>query len=209
MQTVGTRRWQRAAEDVAVRSITLVRDTTGTVAALRARRTRLALVTYADEATPSVALHLAELLRLNGDTVDYFRLWPMSGPASYDSARAALARAPVALFATNVKPIAWKGSIALPDSLAALITATGLGEAHRPGVVRQSVSAQSDADGEELSHRLERRAGRRAAAARALLGLSPIHGHLPIRIPPGYPVGWGIVMPDSSPPLPPPPQTTP
>jgi hypothetical protein len=40
------------------------------------------------------------------------------------------------------------------------------------------------------------------AAARALLGLSPIHGHLPIRIPPAYAVGWGIVMPDSTAPAP-------
>jgi hypothetical protein len=42
------------------------------------------------------------------------------------------------------------------------------------------------------------------AAARALLGLSPVHGHLPIRLPPEYGLGWGIVIPDSTPPpLPP------
>ena len=45
------------------------------------------------------------------------------------------------------------------------------------------------------------------AAARALLGYSPIAGHLPIRLPPpaAYRVGFGIVIPDSTvPPLPPP-----
>jgi beta-N-acetylhexosaminidase len=208
MQTVGTRRWQRAAEDVAVRSLTLVRDTAGTVAALRARRTHLALVTYADEATPSVALHLAELLRVNGDTVDYFRLWPMSGPASYDSARVVLARAPVAVFATNVKPIAWKGSIALPDSLAALITATdsvkptALVSFGSPYLLNQTPTVKSYLiawSGVRVAER---------AAARALLGLSPIRGQLPIRIPPGYPVGWGLVLPDSTVP-PPVPVTTP
>lgn len=209
MQKVGTRRWQRAAEDIAVRSITLVRDSTGTVRDLRRQRSRLALVAYADEGTPDVAFHLTDLLRANGDTVDYFRLWPMSGPASYDSARAVLSRAPVALFAANVKPIAGRGNIALPDSLAALITATdslkptALVSFGSPYLLNQTPSVKSYLvawSGVRVAER---------AAARALLGLSPIRGHLPIRIPPAYPVGWGIVMPDSSPPPPPPPPATP
>ncbi len=207
MQTVGTRRWQRAAEDIAVRSVTLVRDTAGTVAGLRGRRTRIALVAYADEATGSVALHLTDLLRQNGDTVDYFRLWPMSGPASYDSARLVLGRAPVALFAANVKPISWKGNIALPDSLAALISATDsvkptvLASFGSPYLLNQTPTVHSYLiawSGVRVSER---------AVARALLGLSPIRGHLPIRLPPAYGLGWGIAIPDSTPPAPPLPAT--
>jgi len=200
MQTVGTRRWQSAAEDIAARSLTLVRDTTGTVAGLRGRRTRLALVAYADEATPSVAVRFSDQLRLNGDTVDYFRLWPMSGPASYDSARAVLARAPVALFAANVKPIAAKGTIALPDSLAALITAT---DSAKPTVLVSFGSPYLLNQTPGVKSYLLAWSGVRVAeraAARALLGQSPIRGHLPIRIPPGYGLGWGIVIPDSTPP---------
>src|SRR2546422_7637184 len=34
------------------------------------------------------SLFLTDLLRQGGDTVEYFRLWPMSGTLSYDSARA-------------------------------------------------------------------------------------------------------------------------
>ena len=209
MQKVGTRRWQRAAEDIAVRSITLVRDSTRTVRDLRRRRSRLALVAYADEGTPDVAFHLTELLRANDDTVDYFRLWPMSGPASYDSARAVLSRAPVALFAANVKPIAGRGNIALPDSLAALIMAT---DSLKPTALVSFGSPYLLAQTPTVKSYLIAWSGVRVterAAARALLGLSPIRGHLPIRIPPGYPVGWGIVMPDSTPPPPVPPQTTP
>jgi beta-N-acetylhexosaminidase len=200
MATVGLRRWRRAAEDIAVRSLTLVRDTAGTIAGLRGRRTRLALVAYADEATPAAALQLTDLLRQNGDTVEYFRLWPMSGPASYDSARAVLARAPVALFAANVKPVSFRGNIALPDSLAALITTTdslkptALVSFGSPYLLNQAPGVKSYLlawSGTRVSER---------AAARALLGLSPIRGHLPIRIPPAYGVGWGIVIPDSTPP---------
>jgi beta-N-acetylhexosaminidase len=203
MQAVGTRRWQSAAEDIAARSLTLVRDTTGTVAGLRARRTRLALVAYADEATAAVALRLTEQLRQGGDTVDYFRLWPMSGLPSYDSARAVLAHAPVALFAANVKPISAKGTIVLPDSFAALVATTDslkptvLVSFGSPYLLNQTPTVKSYLlawSGVRVAER---------AAARALLGQSPIRGHLPIRIPPAYGLGWGIVIPDSAPPPPP------
>lgn len=197
METVGTRRWQDAADDIAVRALTLVRDSTGTLQTLRGRRTPLAVIAYADEGTLSVALRFSDLLRANGDTVDYFRLWPMSGPASYDSARAVLARNPVALFATNVKPISARGTIALPDSLAQLISAT---DAKQPTVLVSFGSPylldQTPSVKTYLIAWSQVRATERAAA-RAVLGLSPIGGHLPIRLPPAYGVGWGVVIPDS------------
>jgi beta-N-acetylhexosaminidase len=197
MRAVGTRRWQTAAEDIAVRAVTLVRDSTGTLRSLRGQRTRLAVVAYADEGTSAVALRFSDQLRLNGDTVDYFRLWPMSGPASYDSARVVLARNPVALFAANVKPISSRGSIALPDSLAALIDAT---DAKKPTLLVSFGSPYLLDQTPGVKTYLIAWSGVRAAeraAARAVLGLSPIGGHLPIRLPPVYPVGWGVTMPDS------------
>ena len=198
MQTVGTRRIQNAAEDIAVRSLTLVRDSGGALRQLRAHRTRLAVIAYADEATSSVALRFSDLLRLNGDTVDYFRLWPMSGPASYDSARTVLARNPVALFAANVKPISSRGNIALPDSLAALIGAV---DATKPTVLLSFGSPYLLDQTPSVKTYLIAWSGVRVserAAARAVLGLSPIGGHLPIRIPPEYHVGWGVMVPDSA-----------
>ncbi len=196
---VGSRRFQDAANDVAVRSLTLVRDVGGRLHALRARPGRLALIAYADEANSSVGQLLTDLLRQGGDTVEYFRLWPMSGTLSYDSARATIARAPATVFVANVRPISWKGTIALPDSLAQLITVT---DAVRPTVlvslgspyllnqtptVRSYVIAWSGV-----------RASERAVAL-ALLGRVPIGGHLPTRLPPDYPVGWGVTVPTTQP----------
>jgi len=196
---VGSKRFQDAANDVAVRSLTLVRDVGGRLHALRARAGRLALIAYADEANSSVGLFLTDLLRQGGDTVAYFRLWPMSGTLSYDSARATIAQAPATVFVANVRPISWKGSIALPDSLAQLITVT---DAARPTVlvslgspyllnqtptVRSYVIAWSGV-----------RASERAVAL-ALLGRVPIGGHLPTRIPPDYPLGWGVIVPAAQP----------
>jgi beta-N-acetylhexosaminidase len=192
---VGSRRFQDPANDVAVRSLTLVRDVGGQLHALRARPGRLALIAYADEVNTSAGQYLTELLRQGGDTVQYFRLWPMSGTLSYDSARAVIARAPAAVFVANVRPISGRGNIALPDSLAQLVTAT---DAARPTVLVSLGSpyllSQTPAARSYLIAWSGVRASERAVAF-ALLGRVPIAGHLPIRIPPDYSVGWGVAVP--------------
>jgi len=201
MTTVGARHFQTAAQDLAVRALTLVRDTAGTLARLRSTRTRLALIAYADEGNGSVGQQMAEILRTNGDTVDYFRLWPMSGPQSYDSARTVINRNPVVVFAANVKPISFRGTIVLPDSLALMI---GAADSLRPTMLVSFGSPYLLNQAPTVKSYLVAWSGIRVAeraAARAILGLSPVGGHLPIRVPP-YPLGWGLVLPDSTPPAP-------
>ncbi|HYR98599.1 MAG TPA: glycoside hydrolase family 3 N-terminal domain-containing protein [Gemmatimonadales bacterium] len=192
---VGSKRFQDAANDIAVRSLTLVRDVGGRLHALRGHPGRLALIAYADEANASVGLFLTDLLRQGGDTVEYFRLWPMSGTLSYDSARATIARAPATVFVTNVRPISGKGNIALPDSLAQLITLT---DAARPSVLVSLGSPyllnQTPAVRSYLIAWSGVRASERAVAL-ALLGRVPIGGHLPTRLPPDYALGWGLTVP--------------
>ena len=203
MSTVGTRRRQDEADDIAVRALTLLRDTAGTLRRLRASRTRLALIAYSDEGNGSIGTRMAEILRTNGDTVEYFRLWPMSGPLSYDSARTVIARNGTVVFAANVKPISARGTITLPDSFARLVTLT---DSAKPTVLVSFGSPyllnQTPTIGAYLVAWSGVRASERAAA-RALLGLSPIGGHLPIRVPP-YAISDGLTIADSTLPLPPP-----
>jgi len=199
---VGAKGFQDAADDLAQRALTLVRDTAGTIGRLRATRTRIALIAYGDELNSTVGQRMLELLRLGGDTVSFFRLWPQSGTLSYDSARVVIARAPTVVFAANVRPISWKGNIALPDSLARLITVTDatkstvLVSLGSPYLLNQTPTVKSYVIAWSGVRAAER------AAGRALLGWSPIRGKLPIRIPPAYPIGHGITLPDST--LPPP-----
>src|SRR5881296_2582149 len=192
---VGSKRFQDAANDIAVRSLTLVRDVGGRLHALRGHPGRLALIAYADEANVSAGLFLTDLLRQGGDTVEYFRLWPMSGTLSYDSARATIARAPATVFVANVRPISSKGYIALPDSLAQLVTATdnarrtvlvSLGSPYLLNQVPGIKSYLIAWSGVRASER---------AVALALLGRVPLGGHLPTRIPPDYALGWGLTVP--------------
>ena len=202
---VGSKVSQDVADGIAQRAVTLVRDTTGIVSRLRANRSRMAIIAYGDELNSYVGQRMLELMRAGGDTVGFFRLWPMSGAASYDSARVVINRAPTVVFAMNVRPIAAKGAIALPDSLARLITVTDslkpavLVSLGSPYLLNQTPTVKSYLIAWSGVRPAER------AAARALLGWSPIRGKLPIRIPPAYPIGAGLVVSDSTlPPLKPP-----
>src|SRR5205809_1065726 len=199
MTVVGSKRFQDGANDIAVRALTLVRDIGGPLHALRARPSRFALIAYADEHNAAAGQFMTELLRQGGDTVDYFRLWPMSGPLSYDSARAVIAQAPATVFVANVRPISWRGNIALPDSLAQLVTTTDQG---RPTVLVSLGSPYLLNQVPAAKCYLIAWSGVRAAeraVALALLGKVPIAGHLPIRIPPDYRIGFGVTIPDAHP----------
>lgn len=195
---VGRREFQAIADDIAQRSLTLV--TPGPVMAFRTGRGRTALVTYADESNLSIGGELMRQLRLLGDTVTPFRLYPASGPLSYDSARAVIAGAPRVVFATGVRPIAWRGHVALPDSLAALISATAgrkptllasLGSPYLlsqlPAFAGGYLIAWSDVGATER------------AVARAIAGGAPITGRLPITIGPQWPRGHGVRVEPGSP----------
>jgi beta-N-acetylhexosaminidase len=198
MPVVGSKRFMDAADDLAARSLTLVRDAGGALHTLRARRSRLALIAYADEQNPNVGQRLLEALRQGGDTVDFFRLWPMSGSASYDSARGAIARQPRVVFAANVRPISGRGTIALPDSLARMITIT---DSLKPTVLVALGSPYLLDQTPAVRSYLLAWSGVRAAeraVARALLDQVPVTGRLPIRLPP-YPVGHGVMIPDAHP----------
>ncbi len=191
---VGRREFQQIADDVAARALTLVQR--GPIDQFRARRGRVALVVYAEETNLSAGNTVARELRLAGDTVTFFRLYPASGGLSYDSARTVLSRNPRALFASSVRFIAGRGVISMPDSLARLVLATdrrvptvvaSLGSpyllAQLPGYAGAYAIAWSDAPATER------------AVARALSGGAVVTGRLPITLSPDFPRGFGIVLP--------------
>jgi beta-N-acetylhexosaminidase len=188
---VGQRAFQDLADDIAQRALTLAGR--GPIDQFRARRGRVAVITYADETNLAIGNVLLRDLRAAGDTATTFRLYPASGPASYDSARAVIAAAPRTLFATSVRPIAWRGHVALPDSLAALIGATPashptmLVSFGSPYLLRQ---LPAFAGGFLLAW--NDNLATEGAVARALSGAAPITGTLPITLDPDRPRGSGI-----------------
>jgi beta-N-acetylhexosaminidase len=189
---VGSDRFQAIAREMAERSIVMVKDVGGTIHGLRAAHPPLALVTYAEEENRGMGLALAAQLRAEGFLVTLFRLWPSSGPASYDTAYRAIAANPLAVIATADRPTAGRGSIGLPAPLRTLIGASAavgptiLVSLGNPYLISSLPEVGSYLIGWRSNPVVE------AAVGRALAGTAPISGQLPIAIPPRYPRGWGL-----------------
>jgi beta-N-acetylhexosaminidase len=190
---VGRAEFQAEARAMAARSIVMVKDSTGLVYGLRSTRPALTVVTYGEEDSRAVGNALAAELRIRGFPVSLFKLWPASGPASYDSATAFLPRGRVAVFVTADRPVPSRGTVVqLPDLLKSLIATTARSQ---PAIL---VSMGSPYLIEELPEIGSYLIGWRSnpvteqAVARALAGVSSITGRLPISIPPDYQRGWGL-----------------
>ena len=189
---VGSARFLADAREMARRAIVMVKDVNGTVHGLRSTRPPVTVITFGEEDNRSVGLTLVAELRRHGLPVATFRLWPGSGAASYDSAAAALARRPVALFVTADKPTASRGAIGLPERLSSLISATARA---RPTILASLGNPYLIAGLPEVGSYLigwRSNSVTEEALARALAGVAPITGRLPISIPPLYARGWGV-----------------
>ena len=191
--TVGRQEFKTEAADLMRRAIVLARDAGGTVDSLRrGGRRSVTLITYGDENSLTVGTTLAAELRALGLGVSIFKLWGTSGPASYDSARTALARNGLPLFVASVRTSAWRGTLALPDAWAALADSVArlrpmvLISLGSPYIVQQVPSAGSYLVAWTPNAMME------AAVARALSGRAPITGRLPISIPPQFVIGSGL-----------------
>ena len=189
---VGRAEFQNTARDMAARSIVMVKDVGGTVHGLRRARPALTLVTYGEEENRSLGNTLAGELRARGHAVTVFKLWPASGPASYDSATVAIARNGVTLFAVSDKPVALRGTIGLPEPMMDLIGSTAragptiLVSLGNPYLISALPEVGSYLIGWRANVVMEQ------AVARALAGEIAITGRLPISIPPEYSRGWGV-----------------
>jgi beta-N-acetylhexosaminidase len=191
---VGTAEHAALALDIAQRSLVLVKDSLGSVPLSVERRQHVVVVSYGDDANRDAGTAFVAALRPGVDTLRTYRLWPASGPASYDSVRSAAQTASAVVVLAAARPTAWRpDAIAIPAALALLVeelSLTGrrvvLVSTGSPYLLAQAprVPAYLIAwSGADVSER---------AAAQALLGLTAIAGRLPVSLPPGYPLGGGI-----------------
>jgi beta-N-acetylhexosaminidase len=188
---VGQRKFLESARSIAARSLVLVRDSGGVVSRLRASPGDLALVSYGDAGW---ATTLPQQLTRRAHKVRAFRLYPMSGPASYDSARALLELAPVSVFSVAVKVSSGSGTIAMPPALADLVEGasrvrpTLLVSFGSPYLAAQAPSVSAFLLGWTNTAQMEDVVG-------SALSGAPITGRLPIDLPPRYRIGDGLILP--------------
>jgi len=176
---------------VASRSIVLLSDRGGALERVRASPGTRSVIIYGDELNPAAGSALVSELRSRGDTITMFRLSPASGPASYDSALAIVAKAPVAIFAVAVRASAGRGTIGMPELMATLAERT---VRSRPTVFVSLGSPYVGAQVPSLGTYLLGWASNpntEWAVAAALRGAA-ITGRMPVPVPPGAPLGAGL-----------------
>ena len=190
---VNTRAHQALANEVAARSITLVRDDRDLVP-LPGRR--VLAVTYADADDLPAGLAFAGTLRGLGYEVTAARVDARTTPAEFEALGAQAAAADVVLASAYVSPRNYKGSVAAEDGFARFVERLGAGGAPvvavsfgSPYLLAEFPSVPAYAlawGGDEVCQR---------AAARALAGAAPIGGVLPVSLPPFYDAGAGLSRP--------------
>jgi beta-N-acetylhexosaminidase len=182
------------AQDISQRSLVLVKDSLALVPLSAPRRRHVLVVSYGSEAFRDVGGVFAQALRGAADTLRTFRLWPSSGPASFDSARAEAAGASAVVFLAASQPTAWRpDAVDIPAGVASLVEQLASGGAPviavslgSPYVLAQISRAPAYLAAWSDTDFIER------ALARALLGTAPITGRLPVTVPP-FAAGTGLV----------------
>jgi beta-N-acetylhexosaminidase len=189
---VGSAAFLAAARDIARRSVVLLDDSAGTVDSLRAGPRRVALIVYTDEWAPAAGNRLNIDLRADGHLVSFFRLWPASGPASLDSARALARREPYVIFAVQVHPVAGRAAFGVPPPVLRLVDAISL---QRRTVLVSLGSPYLTRGAKHIRSYLlgwGANAVSEEAVAHALSSAVPITGALPVSLPPRWPIGSGL-----------------
>jgi beta-N-acetylhexosaminidase len=179
-----------AAAAAARRSLVLVKDSLSLVESLFHAPRRLVLVAYAEGGAGHGFPTLAAELRAQGHQLTVHRLFPASGPASYDSARVAVSEADAAVFAVAIRAREGAGSVSMPAPLAGVIESASarslLVSFGSPYLIAQVPSVASYLIAWTVTNHAER------AVANALHG-APVTGRLPVAIPPSYRIGDGIM----------------
>ena len=188
---VGSEPHRRLAMEVAARSITLVRDR-GNRVPLAAGARRILSITYSDVGGTAGGIFNASLAG-GGRTVDAVRA---TDATAFGTLGGRAAAADVIVVSAYVTPHEYRGSVEAGGGFARIVeqlAATGkpvvVVSFGSPYLLRSfpSASAYMVAWGRE--------AVCQEAAARALLGLAPIGGRLPVGIAPDAPRGTGIMRP--------------
>jgi len=193
---VGNRSHLAFADSAAARSITLPRDRDALIPIDTATVDRLLSVVFSrrSDAVAGRDFHL--------EVAPYFQqldtVWVNYGthPATYDSLAVLADSADLTVISVYVSPRAGAGTVGVPEPLAAYVNR--LVAAGRPCLVLSFGNPYLLTDFPDVGTYMIAWGGREVsqrAAARAVLGESPISGRLPISLPPFHRAGEGLRLP--------------
>lgn len=183
---------QEWAERVAAESLTLIRGEAGLPPRIGGKG--VTLIVYDDAARSTHGETFARELATRAAAVKVVRLSKRSQLAALRAAERSASGAEVTIFASFARSIPWKGTLGLPDPVAALADrladrgaiVISFGD---PYLIRQLPRTRSYLLAWSETGLAQR------AAARALAGETSITGKLPIPLPPHYALGDGVELP--------------
>jgi beta-N-acetylhexosaminidase len=191
---VGSKAHRALAQDVAQRSITLVRDSGGAVPLTPlAPNARIAIVSYMPETELKAGRAFAkELARLRPGARVIARISPGSVTSQLDSVARSLRGADAIVIAAFVRRVEGEGRTTVPPNVAAWIDSVATDRRAvvvafgNPYVIRQFPRARAYLNTYGVTDVSE------IAAARALAGSQPITGKSPVSLPGFFRAGEGI-----------------
>lgn len=188
---VGSRPHRALAQDVAQRSLTLLRDTASAVPV--AARDRIAIVTYMPETELKAGrAFVRELRSLRPDARVAGRILPNAASSQLDSIAKSLRGTDAIVIAAFVRRVEGEGRTTVPPHIAAWIdSVASRGKSvvvsfGNPYVIRQFPRVRAYLNTYSVSDVSE------IAAARALAGTSPISGKSPVSLPGFFKAGDGL-----------------
>ncbi|HEX6533724.1 MAG TPA: glycoside hydrolase family 3 N-terminal domain-containing protein [Gemmatimonadaceae bacterium] len=190
---VGAPEHRALAEDIAARAVTLLRDRENLVPVPPGGRT--VLVQYVPESELEAGRTFAAEVRRASPGCPVFEIGPASPPATLDSIAGAVHGADRVIVATYVRRIEGEGRVAIPTPVASWIDSLAVRERvivvsfGNPYLVRQFPRVGTYLVTYGVADVLER------AGARAVLGLAPITGTVPVSLPGFFTRGDGIRRP--------------
>lgn len=187
---VGKAEFRALGEASTQRSITLLKDSLGTVDSIRTGKRNITLVVYGDAGSTLGTTFAAEMRR-RGHTIRLLRTTPDATTAQRDSLVVSAGRGDMIVFATSVRAVSGKGTIALPPDAAHLIVDL---TSRRPTVMVSFGSPYLISQVPTVPSYLlawSNNTTSELAVANALNGTA-ITGRSPIFIPPAWPIGSGL-----------------
>jgi len=190
-ETVGSPEAEKISNSMFAASLTLLKND-GYIIPI-SEKARVQVITVTDEAGSQSGEGLVDVLRPHVSSVGLWRIWNESGKHSIEEALARAGKADVVVIGVYLSIGAWKGGPGLSSDVQELLTrisragrpvvTIAFGDPYVLGRVPSSAAVLAAYTGLRKAEE---------AIARALIGLAPIRGKLPVTIPGAFVRGAGI-----------------
>src|SRR5690606_35107114 len=195
-EVVGIPAHNALAEEIAQRSMTVLKNDRGLLPLLGTRNARVLSVTYRRSSDILAGRYFNQHLRSVYPRLSTFELDGDANGDRYDELRDRVRDNVLVVVGTYVTAVSYQGSVAVPDDLVEFIQY--LDEIDVPHVVVSFGNPYLISDFPDVQAYMLGWSGSRVsqrAAAGALLGEFEVGGRTPTRIPPGYEIGAGMRRP--------------